>query len=512
MMSTSGPPVKRHKLQYDSEEEARLERVVFGDGQDVIEKLLEEDEEEENEIVDDEDEDSEKEENTSEEEAEESEEETPAGELQEFSGESEDEADDTESSGAESDEVEESGAAWVDPDDKTYKLNDVANPRLHIKHRPETYLQEYLQNKFTKLVGTPKWAEIKSQEEGDSDSEHEVLKHSNHLASLKTKKLAKGVIEIKALKNINSETQNEGPFVTNLRFHQTSTVAFAAGLAGVVSIFQIDGKENKKLQSIRFDKFPVDCARFLKDGTEIVLGSKYKNYCQIYDLMSGKTYKAQLPHTVTNAKKFEVSPDGKIMAVAGRTGEIYLLSGLTKELIATIKMNSKCNTLAFTPDSKTLITHGNSEEIYVWDMKSRRCIHRAVDDGCLASGAIAVSPSGQFLATGSKQGVVNVYDTKNVLESRLPQPLKIVLNLVTPISALRFNPTSEILAMASLHKENAFRMLHLPSLNVFSNFPTFQTVMHNPLDIDFSPNSGYMGITNNKNNAYLYRLKHYGNY
>lgn len=391
-------------------------------------------------------------------------------------------------------------------------MNDVTNPRLHVKDRPETYLNEYLQNKFTKLVGTPKWAEIKTQDDGDSDSEHEILKHSNHLAPVKTKRLAKGLIEIKALRNINNETQNEGPFVTNLRFHPTSTVAFATGLSGIVSLFQIDGKDNNKLQSIKFDKFPVNCARFLKDGTEIILGTKYRNYFQIYDLMTGKTYKSQLPHTVTNAKKFEVSPDGKIIAVAGRTGEIHLLSGLTKELITTIKMNKKCLALAFTPDSQKLITHGDSEEIYIWDIMSRRCAHRAVDDGCLAAGAVAISPSGQFLATGSKQGVVNIYDTKTVMENKVPQPLKIVLNLVTPISSLRFNPTSEILAMASQFKENALRMVHLPSLNIFSNFPTSQTVMHNPLDIDFSPNSGYLGISNNKNKAYLYRLKHYGNY
>ncbi|XP_063975451.1 U3 small nucleolar RNA-associated protein 18 homolog [Diachasmimorpha longicaudata] len=510
----SGPPVKKQKVLYDAEEEARLERVVFGDGQDVIEKLLGEDEKEwacvEESGESDGAEDAEKEE-TDEPPGEESR--RSGGESESSGDESDGEVENGEGSGAESvKDEEESEAAWVDPDDKSYRLEDATNPRLHVKYRTETYLKEYLQNKFTKLVGTPKWAEIKTQQEEDSDSDHEILKHSSHLAPVKTKNLAKGLIEIKALRTINNETQNEGPLITNLRFHPTSTVAFATGLSGIVSLFQIDGKENKKLQSIKFDKFPVNSARFLKDGTEIILGSRYRNYCQIYDLMSGKTYKAQLPHNVTNAKNFEVSPDGKIIAIAGKNGEIHLLNGLTKELITTIQMNRRCSSMAFTPDSKTLITHGASEEIYIWDMNTRRCTHRAVDDGCLAAGALAVSPSGQFLATGSKQGVVNVYDVKTVMGNRFPQPLKIVLNLVTPITSLKFNPTSEILAMASQFKENAFKMMHLPSLTIFSNFPTFQTVMHNPMDIDFSPNSGYLGISNNKNKAYLYRLKHFGNY
>lgn len=203
-------------------------------------------------------------------------------------------------------------------------------------------------------------------------------------------------------------------------------------------------------------------------------------------------------------------------------------------------MNSKCTAMTFTPDSKSLVTHGgkykyyfyyllsmlffihciiniiyfivDSEEIYVWDLNSRLCVHKAVDDGCISSREITISSSGQFLATGSKQGVVNIYETSSVLQSRYPKPLKIILNLVTPITSLKFNPTSEILAMASEYKENAFKMVHLPSLTVFSNFPTSRTTMHHALSIDFSPGSAYLGISNNKGNAYLYRLKHYGNY
>lgn len=55
-------------------------------------------------------------------------------------------------------------------------------------------------------------------------------------------------------------------------------------------------------------------------------------------------------------------------------------------------------------------------------------------------------------------------------------------------------------------------MMHLPSFTVFSNFPTFQTNISMPQAIDFSPGSGYLAISNKSNTAFLYRLKHYGNY
>lgn len=53
-----------------------------------------------------------------------------------------------------------------------------------------------------------------------------------------------------------------------------------------------------------------------------------------------------------------MSPDGKLLALCGRLGEIFLLASSTKELIATLKMNARCRALCFTSDNKNLITHG----------------------------------------------------------------------------------------------------------------------------------------------------------
>lgn len=67
-------------------------------------------------------------------------------------------------------------------------------------------------------------------------------------------------------------------------------------------IFQIDGKENNKLHSLKFQKFPINTARFLKDGTQIIVGSMSFAHCFTYDLISGSTRKVSLPHGITNMK------------------------------------------------------------------------------------------------------------------------------------------------------------------------------------------------------------------
>ncbi|XP_029041792.2 U3 small nucleolar RNA-associated protein 18 homolog [Osmia bicornis bicornis] len=462
------PLKKVRKNEYDPKEEARLENIVFGDPSDIINNLPNEEESNESKTV------------------------TTSSNDSEHSKE----------------------AAWVDEDDVKYSVQAAARiqGRKIDSSVPQKLYKDYLHNKYKQLVGTPKWAELNRVDKESDDLDNEILKHSCHLEKPKVRNLPKDIIDIKALTPINKQTHTEGPIVSSVEFHPTSTVALVAGSSGILSLFQVDGIENNKLHTMQYKKFPISTAKFLQEGTEVLLGSQYYSHCHSYNLLSGKTYKVLLPHGVTNMQKCEVSPDGKLLALCGRLGEIFLLASSTKELVATLKMNTRCRALCFTSDNKNLITHGDSNEMYIWDLNSRMCIHRAVDDGCLSCESIAMSPSGQFLATGSKEGVVNLYDTKTVLENQIPVPLKIVLNLVTSVTSLKFNSHSEILAMSSNKKHNAFKMMHLPSFTVFSNFPTFQTNIMMPETIDFSPSSGYLSVSNRSNSAFLYRLKHYGNY
>lgn len=126
-----------------------------------------------------------------------------------------------------------------------------------------------------------------------------------------------------------------------------------------------------------------------------------------------------------------------------------------------------------------------------------------------------MAPGGRFVACGARSGVVNVYDRAGFLSStnHASKPAKILLNLTTSATVVKFNASSEVLAMASDEKVNGLRLVHFPSMTVFSNFPSsVQSVLARPQCLDFSPGSGYLAVGNNKGTALLYRLKHYGNY
>lgn len=110
----------------------------------------------------------------------------------------------------------------------------------------------------------------------------------------------------------------------------------------------------------------------------------------------------------------------------------------------------------------------------------------------------------------SKSGIVNVYG-RDVLNTNVykPTPLKALGNLTTRVQEIKFNHDAQLMGISSNRKRDQFRLVHLPSLTVFSNWPTAATPLSYVSSFDFSPRSGYLAIGNDKGRVLLYRLNHY---
>jgi len=149
-------------------------------------------------------------------------------------------------------------------------------------------------------------------------------------------------------------------------------------------------------------------------------------------------------------------------------------------------------------------------QVYQWDLRTFSCSYKFVDDGCLAGTSVALSP--QYLAAGSSSGVVNLYSLAALATGAArPRPERVLLNLTTGIEHLRFHPSGELLAMASTAKDNAMKLVHFPSMTVFTNFPA-RINLSRVNALGFSPGGGYMGLGTNKGSAHLYRLQQYKAY
>ena len=212
-----------------------------------------------------------------------------------------------------------------------------------------------------------------------------------------------------------------------------------------------------------------------------------------------------------------MTPDGRSIAFLGSHGFVYVVDIASKEITASVKMNARVTDVAFVrgngnDSGDLMLTHGDGGSVYVWDFRhSASCVHKFVDDGCVNGTVVRASGDSRLVACGSASGILNVYSTDEALRQAVPKPRRTMQNLLTTIRDVEFNRTCELMAFATGETPNGVRMAHVPTLNVFSNFPA-PAAMGKPRAIAFSPFSGYFAVADSKDIVNLYRLNHYENF
>lgn len=418
---------------------------------------------------------------------------------------------------------------WVDEDDEDEEIVDMVNNRFRkdiMKNASESKLskdklQKRLKEEFQHAMGgVPDWAEPghkrrkSSDDESESDEdEDDLLQRTGNFISTSTS-LPRGILKMKNCRPANAERPTTAR-ISSVQFHPGAQVVMVSGVDNAISLFQVDGKTNPKIQSIYLEKFPIFKACFSANGEELLATSVQSRVLYVYDMLAGKLVPVHQVRGLKEkiVKRFEVSPDGSFLLISGIAGFSHLLSMKTKELIGSMKINGRIAASTFSSDSKRIYTSSENGEVYVWDVNSRKCINRFLDEGSLYGLSIAASKNGQYVACGSKSGVVNIYSQDSCLQQTNPKPIKAIMNLVTGVTSLTFNPTTEILAVASRKMKEAIRLIHLPSCTVFSNFPVFKkSAISRVQTMDFSPRSGYFALGNERGKALLYRLHHYSDF
>ncbi|XP_064251275.1 U3 small nucleolar RNA-associated protein 18 homolog [Passer domesticus] len=415
--------------------------------------------------------------------------------------------------------------AWVDEDDEAEENVDMTHKyrKDFMKSDAETTLtkkklKKRLEEQFQEAMGgVPAWADLENRKkskrtlsDSDSDEDDDLLRRTGNFIT-SSESLPRGILKVSTCLPANQERFANGKLVT-VQFHPSAQVVMTAGHDRSVSLFQVDGIRNPKIQSIYLESFPIYKAHFSVDGEQVIATGTHHSMFFVYDMMAGSIIPIPKVRGVEEKflRNFELSPDGSFMLLIGTSGYLHLLSMKTKELISTMKVNGRCTASAFTPDSSKIYSYSKEGEVFIWDVRSRKSLHKFEDEGSLEGKCIAVSKNNQYVACGSSSGVVNLYTTDACLKEKHPKPVKAIMNLVTSATCVTFNPTTEILAVASRDTDEAVRLVHLPSYTVFSNFPVFRKKqIYLTQSMDFSPRSGYFSVANNKGKALLFRLKHY---
>lgn len=420
-------------------------------------------------------------------------------------------------------------------------VNEVAVSQTEYQKR----VREYYAKEGSRIAaGT--WAELPSQRlkkrrrsaaadnfsTVDSDSDHvggvdkasELMRSTGGILSARstaavgTTSLSPGIIDIRRVADANKRDPNRA-VVQALEFHPSGRLVMTAGLDRTMRLFQVDGKRNAKIQGIHLQDLPITSANFTGGGSEVVLMGRRAFFYQ-FDLESGAVTRVDTLSRGRNAlKSLEeciASPDGSHFAVIGGKGRVVLVSNKSKQQTGVLRMDVPCSAATFSRENENhILTTGKGGAVYLWDVRNHACIDRHIDEGALVG--TAISTSGSHYAIGSSTGVVNLYRHsamrgaagETVLRSgdRREQPDRTFMNLTTGISTLTFNRDGQILAVASRALKNAVRLVHVPTMSVYTNWPTQNVNLRRVSQLAFSPSGGFLAAGNDKGEALLFRVR-----
>lgn len=434
---------------------------------------------------------------------------------------------------------------WTDPQDDSIQITVTKKSMLRKLRQTEDEIQltgkqyeERLRQQHQKL--NPKaaaWASLEPKtrisqskalnniDENTENTLDSLLQGAGGLLSSSVRSLPRTRLETTRLHDANHAEPSQS-VVKSVEFHHNGQLLMVAGLDRHVRFFNIDGVQNPKVQSIYLEDMPVHKAGFTSQGTRIVAAGR-RSFFYLLDLEGGAIERIAgiFGEQEKSFESFASHPSSSILAFFGRDGNIPLVSTSSRQSIGKLKMNGSVRAGAFSSDGFELMTSGGDGTIYLWDLKMQRCRGTCIDEGSIGGASLATSSNGSLFASGSTSGIVNVYkhpsrhqrpssmysntDSDAPSSARALKPLKALPHLTTTADSMAFNSDGQILAIASRMKKDALRLVHVPSLTVFSNWPTSRSPLHYVHSLCFSPQSGYLCVGNAKGRVVLYRLHHY---
>jgi WD40 repeat protein/energy-coupling factor transporter ATP-binding protein EcfA2 len=137
------------------------------------------------------------------------------------------------------------------------------------------------------------------------------------------------------------------------------------------------------------------------------------------------------------------SPDGKTLATGCRDGAVKLWDAASRQELATlIGHSASVHAVAFSPDGKTLATACEDKTVRLWDVASHQELVALTGhtDGIYT---VAFSPDGKTLATGSTDLTVKLWDAASHRE------LATLKGHIDGVFAVAFSPDGRTLATGS---------------------------------------------------------------
>ncbi len=378
------------------------------------------------------------------------------------------------------------------------------------------------------------------------------------------RRLLPEMIDIQKTRDI--PTPHSGP-VRVLAFHPAFNVLLSASRS-VLHLHQIapaaHPTPNPLLTAVRVRRMLAGAAGFLYRSIPGQAGKEEKEtsvvftggrpYFGTWDLASGRVQRVPGPTAHAYEHRviahFRLSPRGTHMAVVPserlHSGKVNVVDTTTWMWVAQADLggNTGIADLQWWRDGSGLTLLGGDGQVGEWRLATRRFVGKWRDEGSTAGTVLALGggdgPAAlggdRWAAVGSRSGITNLYDRwslvkeadkaaaalpmndddddddRDVPRPRLrlvdgPSPLRVLQQLVTPVTAIAFTPDGQLMAFASSHKRDALRLVHLPSATVYRNWPTAATPFGQVSALAFSTDGDMLAVGNKAGKTRLWEIR-----
>ncbi|KIL53808.1 hypothetical protein M378DRAFT_19534 [Amanita muscaria Koide BX008] len=165
----------------------------------------------------------------------------------------------------------------------------------------------------------------------------------------------------------------------------------------------------------------VCCVRFSSDGKYLVTGCN--RTAQIYDTKTGAKTCVLTDETAGKAGDLYIrsvcfSPDGKLLATGAEDKQIRIWD-ISKKCIVRVfdSHQQEIYSLDFSLDGRLIVSGSGDKTAHIWDMANADAPPKVLTindpdslNGDAGVTSVAISPNGQFVAAGSLDTVVRIWD------------------------------------------------------------------------------------------------------
>lgn len=203
---------------------------------------------------------------------------------------------------------------------------------------------------------------------------------------------------------------------------------------------------------------------------------------------------------VINDAPFLISPAPSAVKVKGETLKELGFKNMD-ELFSSIEKNTRFYSVDFSPDGQFIASGSSDETVKLWDIKNQKLLHTFEGHTNIVY-SVAFSSDGRFLVSGSKDGSIKLWDIKNK---------KLVLtfeNDSVSVLSVAFSPDGLFIASGSYSTVKLWDIVNQRLIHTFesdSNTSRF-------LSVTFSPDgrfiaSGSGDLSNNKHIVSLWDIQ-----